>query len=175
MRSGLERATSLPPEVGVRALRDCRPRYMPSTQQVELSLYLLAGSGLLLWEPLGLAWALASPILVAHVVIGSALVLAVVVPFWMRHRRRLETSKRSTMRRTGRAIELSLALLIGSGFYLFFVGNRGDVSGRVAAALHLWLTLPLVALIVWHMPWSGFDRLWRALRARLARPRRSMA
>jgi hypothetical protein len=172
--SNFETADSLSPaERAVAWIRE-QLSFMPTMQQVEVSLGLLAGSGLLLWEPLGVAWSVASPVLVAHVVVGSVLALGVIAPFCIRHRRRLHASSRARMRWTGRAIELSLALLGGSGAYLLVVGNRGDLSGRIAVALHIALTLPLVALVVGHrIPWSRARSLWRTLRAGRARPQRS--
>ena len=147
--------------------------FVPSMRQVKLSLALLAGSGLVLWEPLGLAWSIAAPVLVAHVVVGSLLVAGVIVPFVRLHRRRLRFSHRRQMRVTGRAIELSLLLLVASGIYLLLVGNRGALLDQIAAQLHLWLTPPLVALVVGHvLPWS---RLASLRRARRVRPERSVA
>ena len=167
--SSQSQVASLPIEAA--HARPIRLAFSPSIRQVKVSLGLLAGSGLLLWEPLGIAWSIAAPVLLAHVLVGSVLVAGVIVPFWRLHRRRLGGSQRPLMRTTGRAIELSLALLIGSGAYLILLGNRGALPGQVAAHLHLWLTLPLVALVVGHLlPSSRLSSLWRAWRVRRRGP-----
>ncbi len=142
---------------------------MPSVGQVELSLYAIALSGLLLWEGLPVSWRVAAPMLVAHIVGGTVLTVLVVAPFWWQHRVRLRTAAPSTRRATGRWIEIVLALLVASGFYLFFAGNDGASDAALAHALHLWLTLPLLAILVLHVARASALRVFW-YRARRRRP-----
>jgi len=121
------------------------------SRSVELSLGLTAVSGLLLWEVVGVPWAVAAPVLVAHVLGGAALLAVFVAPFWIRHRTRLRTSREPRMRWTGRLIEVALLGIAASGLYLFVVGNRGEPIGRAAEQVHLWLTFPLAAGLALHL------------------------
>lgn len=126
-------------------------RRVPRFLSVELSLVFAAVSGLLLWELVALPWAWAAPVLVAHVIGGALLIGAVVAPFWIGHRGRLQSSQQPRMRHTGRLIELALLLITASGLYLFLVGNRGEPIGRAAHEIHLWLTFPLATGVAVHL------------------------
>jgi hypothetical protein len=148
---------------------------MPSVRHVELALYALCASGLVLWEALGVPWSVARLALVAHIGAGIVLMAAVVAPFWLRHRTRLRTSRRRTSALTGRAIEALLVALTVSGLSLFLTGNPGSWPGRIAHEAHLWLTFPLLLLLAVHIACAGaLAPLWRAL-ARRAPPRRGAA
>jgi hypothetical protein len=141
----------------------------PSARRAELSLYLLAASGLLLWESLGLPWSWAGPLLAAHVAGGIALAAVLIVPFWLQHRRRLQTSRRPGPRRSGRISEWTLLVLLASGLYLFLAGNRGGADGLLAQQLHRWGTVLLLALLGAHMAHLNlFAQLWSGACTRLA-------
>ena len=146
-------ATEYSPGINLTRPRHRRGWRTSTVRQVEVCLYAVAASGLVLWEGLPLPWSLASPILVAHVVGGALAMVAVVGPFWVKHRSRLSHSRRSSMRWSGRVIELGLCALIASGVYLFLAGNRGAFDGEIAHALHLGLTFPVLGALILHSTW----------------------
>jgi len=150
--------------------------YAPTVRQVELSLYLIALSGLMLWDLIPVPWALASRVLVAHIVGGALLMALVVGPFWWRHRGRLASAPASTRSFTGRGIEAALGVLLVSGVYLFFGGNDGAWDARLARISHLGLTFPLLAVLVLHVARASAMRVfWCRLQRRWPPARRGLA
>lgn len=117
---------------------------------VELALYVLLATGLILFEPFGTAWLARRWVLVVHVIAGLLFVPALLLPFWARHRGFLKLSHRPFMVFSGRVIELMLAAMILSGGWLFFVGWNGTADGEIAHWTHLLVAIPLVALVLAH-------------------------
>jgi len=149
-------------------------RLVPRTaHQIKVCLYALAASGLLLWDGFSLPWSLTATALVAHVLGSVVLAGLCVLPFWIRHRRRLRISRRPEMRLTGRIIETALTLLLLSGVYLFLVGNTGNLAGAVAHQMHLWGTALILLLMIVHRNRGVLARVARPVSGRSHRARRS--
>lgn len=129
--------------------------YLRHPRTVELAVYTAAGTGLLLIEGLALSWSWLGPVLLAHVIGGTLLMLLVVLPYVAFHRARLTRVRRPWVARAGQAIEVALWALVLSGLFLFFVGNPGALAGRIAHEAHLWLSFPLLLLLPAHLLWRS--------------------
>ena len=132
---------------------------MHRSKQVELSLYTLFLSGLVLWDVLGSPWGLARWMLPTHIILGFVLMPLVVLPFLISHRRLFKFSKKPIKRYTGRALEAVFYILGLSGFYLFLMGNPGNWMGLTVYWMHLILSFPLIGIMVWHVGKRGMVRL----------------
>lgn len=125
----------------------------------EWCLYALAVTGLLLWSPVNLPWSWQRWNLTLHSLVGAVLFPVLVVPFWLSHRRLLTSSRRAFLRWTGRGLELMLVLLSVTGYWLFFIGHRGNAFEAWVGLVHLYLGLGLAPLLVRHAwRWSVLRR-----------------
>jgi DNA-binding beta-propeller fold protein YncE len=120
------------------------------SKHAEFVLYFLTISGLMLWDVVGLPWQLIQPSLAIHFVVSLVLFPLFVLPFWLSHRDLIKKNGRPFLRRTGQMIEIALVLLVLSGIYLAFFGNRGNVMGQLAYWLHLVPALPVSVLVFHH-------------------------
>lgn len=132
------------------------------SKPAELTLYLLALSGLPLWDVLAVDWSVARLLLPLHVVMSLILFPLLVLPFWLSHRRHLAGADSAFLRRTGRLIEFFLILTIASGLWLVIAGNGGAPIGAFAHWAHLIVALPLALLVLAHSWRYGIVR-WIAL------------
>ncbi len=133
-------------------------------QAAEWSLYFMITSGLLLWEPLGLPWAITSLMLAVHLISSLILFPLLVLPFWLSHRALLKNSKKKMLVATGQLLDLILYASLMSGIFLFWVGNRGDQIGWWAYIIHLITALLLAPLLMKHAAkWSVLAPLWSLL------------
>ena len=149
--------------------RTSRPLAYRNTA-AETALYLLAVSGIVLWDVLQLPWTLYRWIMVLHSVGGLVASLVWIVPFWWAHRALIRRSRRPWMRTSGRLLDVVLGALLGSGVWLLLVGNRGQLADAWIAGVHLYaglLVAPLVLAHAWR--WSVVRKLLTAL-AVLAAP-----
>lgn len=133
-------------------------RQLPWWQQLayrsartESLLWLMVLSGLLLWPRLGVPWPQARVTLLLHIVVSFLAFVLVVTPFWLSHRQLLLRSHKPRLRTTGRALEILLLLMLGSGLWLTLIGNRGDLPGRIAHWLHFLATWPFFVLLLVHV------------------------
>lgn len=130
-------------------------------ERAEWTLYFLAVSGLILWGGFTAPWSLVRWSMLAHIVVGVLFFPSVVLAFWLAHRSLLRYSRKLRLRVTGRAIEAILLLMTLSGFYLLIYGNPGNMLGQWMHFIHLWLTVLLLPLLVWHaFRWSVLR--WRS-------------
>ncbi|TPW32797.1 hypothetical protein [Pararhizobium mangrovi] len=116
----------------------------------ELSLYVLLATGLLLFAPFGLSWAVVRWALVVHVVSAIVFVPCLVVPFWISHRGLVTTTRKRFLRITGRILELVFVAMFASGAFLLFVGWNGTFAGGLAHDLHLLLAVPVILVVAAH-------------------------
>lgn len=136
----------------------------------ELTLHLLFVTGLPLWSLFSLPWNTERTLLLAHCVAGLVLFPVFVLPFWISHRRLLNSSNKAQLRNSGRYLDLLIGTLVLSGVYLILLGNRGDLWGWINHYLHLLTALPLSLLLIRHAwRWSVLAWLYKPL---LRRPGR---
>ncbi|WP_421863780.1 hypothetical protein [Motiliproteus sp.] len=132
-------------------------------QLAESTLYLLFVTGLPLWNIFSLPWIGERTLLFVHVLAGLILFPLAVVPFWLSHRRLLNSStsnpsgtpRKKKLRKTGQVIEILLLLSTLSGVYLLLLGNRGEWLGWVNHYTHLITAIPIALLLFVHaLRWS---------------------
>ena len=128
-------------------------------ERAEWTLYFLAVTGLILWSGFSAPWPLVRWSMLVHIIAGVVLFPPVVMAFWMAHRSLLRRSRKRRLRVTGRILEAVLVLMTLSGFYLVVYGNPGNMLGEWMHMIHLWLTVFLLPLLLWHaFRWSVLRR-----------------
>ena len=132
------------------------------SKPAELTLYILALTGLPLWDALGVDWPINRLLLVLHLLVSLILFPLLVLPFWLSHRSHLANSQSAFLRQTGRTIEYGLILAFASGLWLIIIGNPGASTGFIAHWLHLLIALPLGLLVLVHAWRYGLVR-WLVL------------
>lgn len=130
----------------------------------EWTLYALLLTGLPLVAWWAADWPLQRWSLALHSLLGVFGATLVVVPFWLAHRRLLQTSRKAFLRVTGRLMEILLLIIAISGFYLVWWGNRGDPLDIIMHWAHLIATLTFAPLLLRHaFRWSVLRPLWLRL------------
>jgi len=132
---------------------------MHQNKHVELAIYAIFISGLILWDVLGSPWGLARWILPLHIVLSLLLMPLLILPFFIRHRSVFKFSKKPIKRYTGRTLEIVFYTLGLSGFYLFLMGNPGNWMGLTVYWIHLILSFPLIGIMIWHIGKRSLLRL----------------
>lgn len=132
------------------------------SKPAEITLYLLALTGLPLWDVFAVDWSIARQLLPLHLAVSLVLFPLLVLPFWLSHRSHLAGSHKPFLRRTGQIIEILLVLTVVSGLWLVIAGNRGDPIGAIAYWTHLILSVPVTVLVLVHAWRYGVVR-WLAL------------
>ncbi len=121
------------------------------SKSAEFTLYFLAFSGLILWNGFTLDWTLVRFSLFVHFIAALFLFSIFVIPFWLSHRTLYNNSSKQPLRITGKILDYAILLMIVSGIYLTFVGNRGgDLSGQISYWTHLIVAIPLTVLVLYH-------------------------
>ncbi|MEW5422722.1 multiheme c-type cytochrome [Amorphus sp. 3PC139-8] len=132
-------------------VRQFRTRYARKLMTpVELCLYLLLATGLMITEYTQVPWSVKRWALEVHIVAAVILFPLVIMLFWGLHRGNLEWSRRSFNRRTGRLIEICLTVMFLCGLWLLVIGEDRTQVGEVAHLVHLATAIPLVAAMLWH-------------------------
>ena len=130
----------------------------------EWALYVLLVSGLPLVSWWAAAWPLQRWSLLVHALLGVFGFTLLVVPFWLSHRRLLQSSQKPLLKVTGQLLEALLLATGFTGFYLIYWGNRGDTLGAVMHWVHLGASLALAPLLMRHaFRWSVLRPLWTRL------------
>ncbi|WP_445679919.1 hypothetical protein [Radicibacter daui] len=130
------------------------------SKPVELVLYFLAVSGLMMWSGFGIEWPIFRSALFVHALVAILFFPLFVVPFWLSHRELLAKKRKPLQTITGRVLEFVIAAIFLTGLWLVFFGNPGNAAGGVAHWVHLLLAVPFTALLVVHA-WR-FSALRRA-------------
>lgn len=131
------------------------------SHRTELVLYLSLLSGLFLWDRLSslfaVDWTILRSALVVHVLVSVVGIPLVVVPYWLAHRQRRrdvpvaeKTGRALFLHRSGQVIEVILLVTMMSGFWLVFMGNRGDMVGGLVSTAHLSASLATGVLVMAH-------------------------
>ncbi len=117
---------------------------------VELALYMLLITGLMITEYTQVPWDVKRWALTVHIAAAIVLFPLVIAVFWALHRGNLSWSRKSFNRRTGRVIELCLIVMFLCGLWLLFIGEDRTKVGEIAHVVHLLTALPLVGFMLWH-------------------------
>ncbi|MDT8338845.1 MAG: multiheme c-type cytochrome, partial [Sulfurimonas sp.] len=118
---------------------------------VKIALFAMFISGIFMYELLGLSWENFRVIQPLHIVGSILIMLFFMNSFIYRHIRRYFFIKKINSME-GWLLLFAFVLVTLSGFYLFLVGNRGgDILGILSFNIHLFGSLALLALFLWHI------------------------
>lgn len=118
---------------------------------VKIALFAMFLSGIFMYAPFGLSWENFRVVQPLHIVGSILIMLFFMNSFIYRHIRRYFFIKKINSP-DGWFLLLAFILVTLSGLYLFLVGNRGgDIFGIISFNIHLFGSLVLVALFLWHI------------------------
>jgi hypothetical protein len=118
---------------------------------VKIALFAMFLSGIFMYEPLGLSWENFRVVQPLHIIGSILIMLFFMNSFIYRHIRRYFFIKKINSVE-GWLLLLAFILVVFSGVYLFLVGNRGgDMFGIISFNIHLFGSLVLAALFLWHI------------------------
>lgn len=118
---------------------------------MKIFIILMFITGILQLDSLGLSWEKFTLIQAIHAVTSLAIALFLLVPMLNRHIYYYAIIKKIDYK-DGVMLGISLSLILSSGFYLFFVGNRGgDIVGSLSFYFHLYGSFVLIALMFYHI------------------------
>ena len=108
-------------------------------------------SGLLQFEYFDIEWQTLNTIKVIHTVTSIIISIFFIIPFVNRHAYKYIVIKKVNSI-NGWLLGFVLLLITISGFYLFFVGNRGgDILGIYSLNIHLYGSFVLIVLFLFHI------------------------
>jgi len=118
---------------------------------VKIVIFTMFVSGIFIYEFFNLSWENFRIIQPLHIVGSTLIMLFFMDSFIYKHIHRYFFVKKINSLE-GWLLLLTFVLLIFSGIYLFLVGNRGgDMLGIISFNVHLFGSLVLVALFLWHI------------------------
>lgn len=118
---------------------------------VKIAIFAMFLSGIILYKLFDLSWENFRVIQPLHIVGSILIMLFFMNSFIYRHIRRYFFIKKINSVE-GWLLLFAFVLVTLSGIYLFLVGNRGgDMLGIISFNLHLYGSLILVALFLWHI------------------------
>ncbi|MDQ1268344.1 MAG: hypothetical protein QG560_987 [Campylobacterota bacterium] len=118
---------------------------------VKIALFTMFLSGITMYEPFGLSWENFRVVQPLHIIGSILIMLFFMNSFIYRHIRRYFFIKKINSVE-GWLLLLAFILVVFSGVYLFLVGNRGgDMFGIISFNIHLFGSLVLAALFLWHI------------------------
>ncbi|MBE0514666.1 multiheme c-type cytochrome [Sulfurimonas sp.] len=118
---------------------------------VKIALFAMFISGIFMYELFGLSWENFRVIQPLHIVGSILIMLFFMNSFIYRHIRRYFFIKKINSME-GWLLLFAFVLVTFSGLYLFLVGNRGgDMLGILSFNIHLFGSLALGALFLWHI------------------------
>ncbi|MGE4396997.1 MAG: multiheme c-type cytochrome [Sulfurimonas sp.] len=118
---------------------------------VKIALFMMFASGILMYEPFKLSWENFRLIQPLHIAGSILIMLFFMDSFIYKHIRRYFFIKKINSTE-GWLLLLAFVLVTLSGLYLFFLGNRGgDMLGIISFNIHLYGSLALAALFLWHI------------------------
>lgn len=108
-------------------------------------------TGLLQWSVLDIQWEYLTTISVIHAVISIIVTIFLLIPFVNSHAYKYIVIKKVNSL-NGWILGFVLLLITISGFYLFFIGNRGgDILGLISFYVHLYGSFLLIILFAYHI------------------------
>ena len=116
---------------------------------INIAIYLLFSSGIVLWEDINLAWEITRLVMPVHIIL-SVLALFWLFPFLYEHIRKTFHSREKNRIITGYFFLFNFVLIIISGFYLFFIGNLGNRLDQVMFYSHLLPSFLLILGLLYH-------------------------
>ena len=127
------------------------------SKSIEYSIFIMFFTGILQWDVITIPWFYFSLIQAIHIVSSLIVTLFLVIPFVNLHtykyRQNIVSKKRNST--NGMFLGITLLLITLSGFYLFYIGNRGgDNIGIYSYNTHLYGSFVLLFFLWYHSLYS---------------------
>ncbi|MCP4969299.1 MAG: hypothetical protein GY932_01745 [Arcobacter sp.] len=125
---------------------------------VEISIVFMFITGILQWDLIDLSWKYFSMIQALHILLSLIVSIFLIIPFVNMHTYKYRKNIISGRRNSGNGMFLGITLLLItiSGFYLFFIGNRGgDKLGEYSFLIHLYGSFFLLFFLWYHSIFSN--------------------
>jgi len=115
-------------------------------------------TGILQWDILTIPWFVFSIIQSIHIISSLIVTVLLIIPFvnihTYKYRKNIVAKKRNST--NGMFLGIALFLITMSGFYLFFIGNRGgDEVGIYSYNIHLYGSFALLLFLWYHSAYSN--------------------
>ncbi|WP_321779559.1 multiheme c-type cytochrome [Sulfurimonas sp.] len=128
---------------------------------IEISVILMFLTGILQWDILNIEWEYFTTLQAIHIISSVFVSVILIIPFVNMHlykyRNNILANRRNST--NGMILGLTLFLIILSGGYLFFIGNRGgDTIGNYAFLVHLYGSFVLVFFLWYHTAFSKANK-----------------
>ncbi|MFA5233150.1 MAG: multiheme c-type cytochrome [Sulfurimonas sp.] len=118
---------------------------------VKITIFMMFLSGIFMHELFDISWENFRVVQPLHIICSILIMFFFLNSFIYRHIRRYFFIKKINSVE-GWLLLLAFVLVVFSGLYLFFVGNRGgDMFGTISFNIHLFGSLVLAALFLWHI------------------------
>jgi DNA-binding beta-propeller fold protein YncE len=138
---------------------------------IEAAIVLMFLTGILQWDVVNLSWDYFPYIQAIHVLASIVVSVVLIIPFVNIHTYKYRNNIIAKRRNSGNGMLLGITLLLMtlSGFYLFFIGNRGsDEWGIYSFNIHLYGSFLLLLFLWYHSAFSNAN-IRRKKRAKLFR------
>jgi len=125
---------------------------------IEISIVVMFLTGILQWDIVNIQWEYFSLLQGIHIISSIIVSLVLIIPFVNMHTYKYRKNIASRKRNSGNGMLLGIILLLVtiSGFYLFFVGNRGgDDVGYYSFVIHLYGSFILLFFLWYHSMFSN--------------------
>jgi DNA-binding beta-propeller fold protein YncE/nitrate reductase cytochrome c-type subunit len=125
---------------------------------IEVSIVLMFLTGILQWNFLDLEWEYFTSLQAIHSISSILVSVLLIIPFVNMHTYKYRKNIVAKRRNSGNGMLLGIVLLliIASGFYLFFIGNRGgDAIGESSYLIHLYGSFALLFFLWYHSVFSN--------------------
>ncbi len=125
---------------------------------IELSIVLMFLTGILQWDLIDIPWVYFTFLQATHIIASILVAVFLIIPFVNMHtyKYRVNIMARKRNSTNGMILGIVLLLIIASGVYLFFVGNRGgDDIGYYSFLIHLYGSFLLLFFLWYHSMFSN--------------------
>lgn len=128
------------------------------TIYIEISIIIMFLTGILQWDILSIQWEYYSFLQALHSISSIIVSIVLIIPFVNMHTYKYRKNIMAKKRNSGNGMFLGIILLLVTitGFYLFFIGNRGgDVVGEYSFNIHLYGSFFLIFFLWYHSMFSN--------------------
>ena len=125
---------------------------------IEISVIVMFITGILQWDIINLQWQYFSLLQALHIISSILVSVVLIIPFVNMHTYKYRKNIIAKRRNSGNGMLLGITLLLItlSGFYLFFIGNRGgDEWGIYSFNIHLYGSFVLLFFLWYHSMFSN--------------------
>lgn len=125
---------------------------------IEISIIIMFITGILQWDYLDIQWEYFALSQAIHIISSIMVSVFLIIPFVNMHTYKYRKNIIAKRKNSGNGMILGIVLLLVtlSGFYLFFIGNRGgDEVGNYSFYIHLYASFLLLFFLWYHSIFSN--------------------